>query len=304
MHTVRGMSGTRLQTGTITFSAHVRYVPEGFHEHASGTLLKSCRNPTTGDIPPRFRWKGYFAAETLPPPWHDTPWNAVGKRRNHSRYACGMQPRNPAGTFSNPLPNTPPVAVGSDKPIPHSLMATFLTVKEAAQLIGKSPSSIRRILYPILEDDNHPDRHHIEPDPEAARALRLKGENFPWKISEELLRREAGTGSAKPTGTPRPAGADVSDQSATIIEMLRSELEIKNQQIASLNDLTKGLSERLREGNILMGSLQKQLSLGEGSGRRTSDVVDADTRTATEKGTKRSPADPEKKKHWLFRKIF
>lgn len=183
-------------------------------------------------------------------------------------------------------------------------MATFLTVKEAAQLIGKSPSSIRRILYPILEDDKHPDRHHIEPDPKAARALRLKGENFPWQISEELLRREAGTGAAKPAGAPKPGGADVSDQSATIIEMLRSELEIKNQQIASLNDLTKGLSERLREGNILMGSLQKQLSLGDGSGRRTSDVVDAEPQTATEQGSTPSPAEPEKKKHWLFRKIL
>ena len=47
-------------------------------------------------------------------------------------------------------------------------MANFLTVKEAAKLVGKSPSSVRRILYPILENDRHPDRHHIEPTVAAA----------------------------------------------------------------------------------------------------------------------------------------
>ena len=74
-------------------------------------------------------------------------------------------------------------------------MANFLTVKEAAQRVGKSSSSIRRIIYPILEDDRHPDRVHIEPDVETATALRLKGESFPWKLSEDLLRRAVPEGS-------------------------------------------------------------------------------------------------------------
>ena len=50
--------------------------------------------------------------------------------------------------------------------------------------------------------------------------------------------------------------------------MLQKELDIKNQQITQQSDLIAkqmeligGLSERLREGNILMGSLQHQLKL-------------------------------------------
>ena len=42
-------------------------------------------------------------------------------------------------------------------------MSSFLTVKEAATLTGKSPSSIRRVIYPIIRDDNHADREQIAP---------------------------------------------------------------------------------------------------------------------------------------------
>lgn len=183
-------------------------------------------------------------------------------------------------------------------------MTNFLTVKEAAKLIGKSPSSVRRILYPILEDDQHHDRHHIEPDIETAKALRVKGENFAWKISEELLHREVAEGGAKATGEPKNSPAGGNDHSGDIIDLLRKELEIKNAQIATQNDLLIGLSERLREGNILMGTLQQQFSLADGSGRNKSNVVEAEQPTASPKqGTDPSEEAP-KKKHWLFRELF
>ena len=69
-------------------------------------------------------------------------------------------------------------------------MSQFLTVKEAARLTGKSPSSIRRVIYPIIRDDKHADRKHVKPNVEDALKLRMKGENFAWRLSEELLRRE------------------------------------------------------------------------------------------------------------------
>ena len=70
-------------------------------------------------------------------------------------------------------------------------MALFLTVKAAAQITGKSPSSIRRIIYPIIKNDAHTDRTHIRPTIDEVLKLRVKGENFAWRLSEELLRREA-----------------------------------------------------------------------------------------------------------------
>ena len=183
-------------------------------------------------------------------------------------------------------------------------MTNFLTVNAAATFSNRSPSSVRRILYPILEQKKHPDRHHIEPDVATAKSLRVKGENFAWQISEELLRRVMNEEGTKSSAESRPASKNVPDQSAAIVEILRKQLDIKDQQISAQNDVIKGLSERVREGNILMGSLQQQLSLTDGSSRGKSDVVEFDSSSVKpEQGSEPSP-DSERTTHWLFRKIF
>ncbi len=209
-----------------------------------------------------------------------------------------------SGTFSNPLPKTLPVTVVSDTYLPHLFMTTFLTVKEAAKLVGKSPSSIRRILYPILEDNRHPDRRHIEPDVATAKSLRVKGENFAWKISEELLRREMPEGETKSDSESRSRSQNGDDHADAIIEILRGQLTIKDQQIAAANDVIKGLSERVREGNILMGSLQQQLAPPDQTKRTKKDVVETDASSANpEKGSEHTTESP-KKIPWWNRKIF
>ena len=183
-------------------------------------------------------------------------------------------------------------------------MTTFLTVKAAAIFSNRSPSSVRRIIYPILEDNRHPDRHHIEPDVATAKSLRVTGENFAWKVSEELLRRVMSEEGTKSTTESRPASKNAPDQSTAILEIFRKQLDIKDQQIAAQNDVIKGLSERVREGNILMGSLQQQLSLTDGSTRNKSGVVDAEKPVQKpEKGSDTATKSPTTT-HWLFRKIF
>jgi hypothetical protein len=163
-------------------------------------------------------------------------------------------------------------------------MPTFLTVKEAATLVGKSPSSVRRLIYPILHEANHPDRVHIEPNDDEARELRLKGENFAWRVSEELLRRQipAETIPEKDAGTF--PSRDHGNSDGDLLAMLRRELDIKNNQITQQSELISkqmelisGLSERLREGNILIGSLQQQLALPDGKGTAKSDPVESET---------------------------
>lgn len=183
-------------------------------------------------------------------------------------------------------------------------MAKFLTVKEAAKVTGKSSSSIRRIIYPILKNDKHPDRSQIQPDAEQARALRIKGENFAWKISEKVLRREVPEGSVKSSSESKSLASSPNDGSATLIDMLRGELEIKNQQIATQNELMKGLSERLHEGNILIGSLQQQLAITDGSNRKRSGTVDAESTSEKPQQGNDVAGESPKKTHWLFRKIF
>ena len=208
------------------------------------------------------------------------------------------------GNVSNPLPKSLPVGVVSDTLLPHFSMTTFLTVKEAAKLVGKSPSSIRRILYPILENNRHPDRHHIEPDVATAKSLRLKGENFAWKISEELLRREMPEGESKPSSEGRPSKLNGDDHADAIIEILRGQLDIKDQQIAAANEVIKGLSERVREGNILMGSLQQQLSPPDQTSRNRKNVVDTDAPSEKPEQGSDIPNESPKKTPWWNRKIF
>ena len=129
-------------------------------------------------------------------------------------------------------------------------MTSFLTVNAAATFSNRSPSSVRRILYPILEQKKYPDRHHIEPDVATAKSLRMKGENFAWKIAEELLRRVMAEEGPKANAESRSAEKGRPDQSAAIIEILRKQLDIKDQQSSAQNDVIKGLSERVRSARF------------------------------------------------------
>jgi len=195
-------------------------------------------------------------------------------------------------------------------------MTPFHTVKEAARITGKSPSSIRRVIYPIIHDDQHLDRSHIQPSVEDAQALRVKGENFAWKISEELLRREVPAEDATEKGTARPAGRNLQDSEAELLAMLHRELDIKNQQItqqaemlSKQMELINGLTERLGEGNVLIGSLQQRLALSDGAVRTRSTVVEADTKrprageSPAKAATKAAPK-PAKAKPGFFARIF
>jgi hypothetical protein len=194
-------------------------------------------------------------------------------------------------------------------PLPHPVMARFLTVKEAAQLTGKSPSSIRRVIYPIIHDDKHADREHIHPSTEDAMQLRMKGENFAWRLSEELLRREIPIDTShEQTSTntaTKPAGHGESD----LLGMLRRELDIKNQQIAQQGeliakhvDLINGLNERLREGNILIGSLQQRLTLTDGRGVHAAETTpERSPSKSAEKGSTMTSKPAKPKKRFLSR---
>ena len=184
-----------------------------------------------------------------------------------------------------------------------SPMPAFLSVREAAQRTGKSPSSIRRVIYPILQNDKHPDRTHIEPGVEEALQLRIKGEPFAWRLTEELMQREWPVDAAGEHGQAAASAKTASGAGdGELLAMLRRELDIKNQQITlhgeligKQMELISGLSERLREGNILIGSLQQRLSLTDG--RDTKPVVPVQAKSSTshkaEKGTG-TPTTPQK----------
>lgn len=132
--------------------------------------------------------------------------------------------------------------------------ATFLTISEAAEKTGRSLSTIRRLIKGIADDDNHVDRGAIQPSPKEVVAFKKKEENFAWKIREDVLLREF-------KGALKDAKKETAEARGDILSILQKELELKNQQIEKQWEVIHALNDRLREGNILMGSLQKRLAL-------------------------------------------
>jgi hypothetical protein len=191
-------------------------------------------------------------------------------------------------------------------------MAPFLTVKEASQLTGKSSSSIRRIIYPIIHDDAHPDRSHVQPMVEEVMALRMKGENFAWRLSEELLLREFPTETRSEQVPDSPPGKATSAGQAELVSILRRELDIKNGQIQQQGELIAkhveligGLSERLREGNILIGTLQQRLALPDGRDtHRHEDAMTKPVHSIPPKKGSSMTTKPAKPKRGFLSRLF
>ncbi len=110
-------------------------------------------------------------------------------------------------------------------------MSHYLTVKEAVERTDLSDAANRRVIYPILKVDKHSDRHLVEPNPADAWALRVKGENFAWRISEELLERELQERVKKAKVEPKAAStASVgNDHLLAMLQMLQKELEFQKE---------------------------------------------------------------------------
>lgn len=145
----------------------------------------------------------------------------------------------------------------------------FLTVKEATKHVGKSESTIKRLLREITGNPDHVDRYLIEPPHDEVERRKEAGEPYVWKISTELLEKRyppettSEEGSDDPEKT-EPNGA-VTD---AIVAVLREQLRSKDRQIETLekqldrkDEQISNNNERMREQNILMKELQERLAI-------------------------------------------
>lgn len=128
----------------------------------------------------------------------------------------------------------------------------FLTIAEAVEKTGRSPSTIRRVIRQVADDLTAADRDGITPSPSEVDAFKKKAENFTWKIREDVLLKHL-------KGAPKEDKKASSEITGDIMHILQKELDLKNQQIEKQWEVIHALNDRLREGNILMGSLQKRL---------------------------------------------
>lgn len=180
-------------------------------------------------------------------------------------------------------------------------MSQFLTVKDAMKLVGKSESTIKRLLREITTDADHADRELIQPTHDEVEERRKAGEPYIWKISSELLEKRYPNTKADQKGSPDTKSAsDSRSADGEIISVLREQLVSKDRQLQTLeNQLDKkdeqisNQNERMRETNILMKDLQQRLVIA--APAKQADIV---VEKSSEQGTVISsePTEPRKKK--------
>ena len=207
-------------------------------------------------------------------------------------------------------------------------MTTYLTVKEAATTTGRSPSSIHRFIHPIIKNDQHPDRPLIEPGLDEVRELRLRGEKFAWRISEELLSRAFAARQEPVSANQSPSlGVGERQPLQEVIAILREQLQntqaqlvvkdeqiaVKDQQIANLSEITRSLNDRLHEGNVLFATLQKQFALPDASPvtkpvpkdvAKKTESLSARPTTKRSESRPTSPAAKKQSKKGFFARLF
>ncbi len=145
-------------------------------------------------------------------------------------------------------------------------MSDFLSIREAVELAGVSVTTLRRFVRAIVADDQHADRGLLLPTVADVRRMKAAGEQFTWTISRELLQREFGDRTPRAKSDHAPEFGPLGEVVSVLRDQLQStseQLKVKDSQIASQVDIIQSLNERLREGNILIGSLQRQLALPE-----------------------------------------
>ena len=148
----------------------------------------------------------------------------------------------------------------------------LLTIREAAETTGHSTHKIRRLIKAIGDDAGHSDRSLVEPSPADVERLNGEGVQFTWRIEEELVRRRLGDVPAA-TSSRTEQGRGESGNVLALLERamhakeeaeakLFEQLKTKDNQIAGLQQTVTSLNECLRESNVLMASLQRQLPEG------------------------------------------
>lgn len=203
-------------------------------------------------------------------------------------------------------------------------MQDFLTITEAIAFTKKSKSTIRRFVNAVVSNPQDKRRDDIRPSPDEVERFKAEKQPFQWLIRRELLQQLF---LDQPAAQQPMHGSPVADANGTrlltildhelaikekhLSEIMR-QLTVKDDQIARLNNSVDSLNERLREGNVLIGTLQQRLALAAPSQPATSVVVDSPVhssepqtmqghsskKTATA-AQRRSKTPPIKKRSWF-----
>lgn len=147
-------------------------------------------------------------------------------------------------------------------------MQQFLSVKEATELVGKSESTIKRLLREIVKNPEHSDRTSIQPSVEELEQKRAANEPYAWRIDRQFLLKSF---PVDPDGKIIQKARGESSAAAAalpVIDLLREQLQSKDRQIEVLekqldrkDEQISNQNDRMHESNVLMKELQERLAI-------------------------------------------
>lgn len=166
------------------------------------------------------------------------------------------------------------------------MQETFLTIKEASNLSGRSEITIRRVIKYLISQKEILNNQTITRKYKVSKQMidqlikrekqnELPHSPFIYKISEDLIKQvfNLTTQNVNKT-TIQKIQNDYSDDKEMpnqviehnekdyeIITILKEQIKIKDEQIKSQNETIGQLIERDRETNILIAGLQKILNI-------------------------------------------
>ena len=186
-------------------------------------------------------------------------------------------------------------------------MEQFLTVKEATDLVGKSESTIKRLLREVVKNEDHADRTAIQPTAQELNQKRDAGEPYVWKIERQFLLRSFPVDPAAKS-TRRGGGDSANINSAPIIEVLNHQLQSKDRQIEVLekqldrkDEQIANQNDRMHESNVLMRELQTKLAITASVATPSNESVDVATQETGKEGSHNGPIvdmQPREKSIW------
>jgi|GEM_PF-1555087 len=138
--------------------------------------------------------------------------------------------------------------------------APYISIKEASIRYQKAEITIRRFVRSVLEQEKCAERTMIHPLPSEAVKLKKQKKPFAYTISEDLLKKQYGEGSASSASHGSGHGSYMHLLERTN-RNLEDQMKVKDEQIRVLAQAIDGLSERQRETNVLMKGLQERFFL-------------------------------------------
>ena len=121
----------------------------------------------------------------------------------------------------------------------------FITLKEAGNLVGVSPMTIRRYAFRLLKSKKEEVRADVK--------VPLKTK-YPYKIAKDRVLRKFGKGEVKERSNSDKENVKegLTNIDNKLLETLTAQLKVKDEQIKAKDEQLNNLSERLKESHILL----------------------------------------------------